>query len=77
MIALDDAKAILFLRDSPTGHPHEPDITALLKVCDSHNVPLATNFAIVELIVCYLVQTMILNPICFTRAKTLRFPYSS
>ena len=36
-------RAVVFLRDPLTAQPHEPDITALLRVCDVHNVPLATN----------------------------------
>lgn len=42
--------AVIFLRDPLTAQPHEPDITALLRVCDVHNVPLATNRATAELI---------------------------
>lgn len=37
--------ALIFLRDPLTAQPHEPDITALLRVCDVHNVPVATNLA--------------------------------
>jgi methylglyoxal synthase len=37
--------AVIFLRDPLTSHPHEPDIQALLKVCDIYSVPLATNVA--------------------------------
>lgn len=36
---------VLFLRDPLLAQPHEPDITALLRVCDVHNVALATNLA--------------------------------
>lgn len=36
---------VLFLRDPLQAQPHEPDITALLRVCDVHNVALATNLA--------------------------------
>lgn len=38
-------KAVIFLRDPLSAQPHEPDIAALLRVCDVHNVPLATNLA--------------------------------
>jgi methylglyoxal synthase len=40
---------VLFLRDPMTAHPHEPDIQALLKLCDIHGVPLATNEVTAEL----------------------------
>lgn len=41
---------LLFLRDPMTAHPHEPDIQALLKLCDVHDVPLATNLPTAELV---------------------------
>ena len=41
---------MIFLRDPLTAHPHEPDVSALLRVCDVHNVPLATNIATTEAI---------------------------
>lgn len=37
--------AIFFFRDPLTAQPHEPDVSALMRVCDVHNVPLATNAA--------------------------------
>ena len=49
-VATEEVKAVIFLRDPLTAHPHEPDITALMKVCDTHNVALATNLATAELI---------------------------
>jgi methylglyoxal synthase len=36
---------ILFFRDPLGKHPHEPDVQMLLRICDVHNVPLATNRA--------------------------------
>ena len=36
---------VLFLRDPMTPQPHEPDINALLRACDVHNVACATNLA--------------------------------
>lgn len=42
-IAKGNVDCVIFLRDPLTAQPHEPDITALLRICDVHNVPLATN----------------------------------
>ena len=43
--------AIIFFRDPLTAQPHEPDVSALLRVCDVHNVPLATNRGAAEMLV--------------------------
>ena len=43
LIATDDIDLVIFLRDPLTAQPHEPDVQALLRVCDVHHVPLATN----------------------------------
>ena len=43
LVANGDVRAVIFLRDPLTAQPHEPDITALMRVCDVHDVPLATN----------------------------------
>ncbi|MEM8544553.1 MAG: methylglyoxal synthase [Cyanobacteria bacterium P01_H01_bin.119] len=42
--------AVIFLNDSINVKPQEPDIQALLRICDVHNVPLATNLATAELL---------------------------
>jgi len=47
-IAEENMDLIIFLRDPLTAQPHEPDITALLRLCDVHNVPVATNLATAE-----------------------------
>jgi methylglyoxal synthase len=44
-VVLGLVDAVLFFRDPLTAQPHEPDISALLRVCDVHDVPLATNRA--------------------------------
>ena len=41
---------VIFLRDPMTPQPHEPDINALVRACDVHNVPCATNVASAHLV---------------------------
>jgi methylglyoxal synthase len=41
---------VFFFRDPLTAQPHEPDVSALMRVCDVHQVPLATNPATAEAI---------------------------
>jgi methylglyoxal synthase len=48
LVANGEIDAVIFLRSPLTAHPHEPDVSALLRVCDVHNVPLATNLATAE-----------------------------
>ncbi len=48
LVASGVVKAVIFLRDPLTVQPHEPDVSALLRVCDVHNVPLATNLTTAE-----------------------------
>lgn len=53
-IAGGEVDAVVFLRDPLTAHPHEPDIQALLKVCDTYGVPVATNVAAARILLSYL-----------------------
>jgi methylglyoxal synthase len=48
MVAEGKLEAVIFLRDPLFAQPHEPDISALLRVCDVHNTALATNLATAE-----------------------------
>ncbi|MDR0426739.1 MAG: methylglyoxal synthase [Clostridiales bacterium] len=45
MLAEGKLDLILFMRDPLTAQPHEPDVSALLRLCDVQNIPLATNYA--------------------------------
>ena len=51
MVANGAIDGLVFLRDPLTAQPHEPDISALLRVCDVKDVPVATNVASAELLV--------------------------
>lgn len=50
-IATGDIHAVIFLIDPLNAHPHEPDIQAIQRVCNVHNVALATNVATAEFLV--------------------------
>ncbi len=43
MLACGDIDLIIFLRDPLTAQPHEPDVSALLRLGDVQSIPLATN----------------------------------
>lgn len=45
MIATNQLDLVIFLRDPLTAQPHEPDVSALLRLCDVVNIALATNEA--------------------------------
>ncbi len=52
-------KAVIFFRDPLTAQPHEPDVSALMRICDVHNVPLATNLAAAEATLGWLEQNVV------------------
>ena len=45
-----EVDAVIFLRDPMTPQPHEPDINALVRACDVHDVPCATNLSTARLV---------------------------
>jgi methylglyoxal synthase len=49
-VAEGKTKMVLFFKDPNSSHPHEVDINMLIRVCDVHNVPLATNEATAQLL---------------------------
>ena len=50
-VAIRAVEAVFFFVDPLSAQPHDPDIRALLRVCNVHNVPLATNVASADLII--------------------------
>ena len=46
-----EVAAVIFFVDNLAKHPHDPDIQTLLRLCNVHNVPLATNPATARLII--------------------------
>ncbi len=53
-IAEEKVLAVFFFRDPLTAQPHEPDVSALVRLCDVHDVPLATNPASAEALALWL-----------------------
>ena len=54
MIAEDRLGFMIFLRDPLTAQPHEPDVQALLRLCDVHRIPVATNLSTAEVLIRHL-----------------------
>ena len=50
-VATGHCHGVIFLRDPLGMHPHDPDISMLMRICDVHDVPLATNPATARLII--------------------------
>lgn len=46
----DEIDLVIFLRD-PNAKAHEPNVDNVVKLCDMHNIPLATNLATAELLI--------------------------
>lgn len=51
LVATNEIDLIIFLRDPLMAQPHEPDIIALLRLCDVQGIPCATNIATAEILV--------------------------
>lgn len=60
MLADGNMDLVLFLRDPLTAQPHEPDVSALLRLCDVQKIPLATNASSAKIML-----EAIKNKICF------------
>ena len=50
-VVVGDVAAVIFFVDQLEKHPHDPDIQTLLRLCNVHNIPLATNPATARLII--------------------------
>jgi methylglyoxal synthase len=57
-LAEGNVDVVIFLRDPMTPQPHEPDINALVRACDVHDVPCATNVASARMILETLARRM-------------------
>ena len=50
-IAYNEIDMVFFFRDPLTAGAHEPDVMTLLRLCDVHNIPIATNVATAEVLI--------------------------
>ena len=50
-ISYDEIDLLLIFRDPLKRKPHEPDENELLRLCDAHNIPVATNIATAEVLI--------------------------
>ena len=44
MVTRGEIDGVIFFRDPLDKHPHDVDISMLMRLCDVHDVPLATNY---------------------------------
>ncbi|MBR2141756.1 methylglyoxal synthase [Anaerovibrio sp.] len=58
LVASQKVDYVIFMRDPLTSQPHEPDINALLRLCDVHNIPLATNRKSGHILLAYAARKM-------------------
>jgi methylglyoxal synthase len=58
MVAKHELDAVLFFRDPLDKHPHEPDVQMLLRVCDVHEIPLATNYSTAKILIDNFIQKL-------------------
>lgn len=61
MVADNQLDLVIFLRDPLTAQPHEPDVSALLRLCDVFSIPLSTNKTSAEIMLKALEANQIQN----------------
>ena len=51
LVAAGECDVVLFIVDPLTAHPHEPDVQGLIRICNVHDIPIATNLATAKMLV--------------------------
>jgi len=51
MVVRGEITAVLFMRDPLDKHPHDVDINMLMRLCDVHDIPLATNYRTASILI--------------------------
>ena len=53
MVSRGEMTAVVFFRDPLDKHPHDVDVSMLMRLCDVHNIPLATNYKSAHMLIKY------------------------
>jgi len=53
MVSCNELDGVIFFRDPLDKHPHDVDISMLMRLCDVHNIPLATNYKSAHIMIKY------------------------
>eukprot|EP00934_Nitzschia_sp_Nitz4_P008085 Nitzschia sp. Nitz4//NODE_822_length_4200_cov_77.037153//1276//1865//NITZ4_additional_000104-RA//-1//CDS//3329532049//8075//frame0 len=77
MAATGQMDMVIFFRDAFDKHPHEPDVQMLLRICDAHNIPLATNPASATLFVTNLATPSSSSVVCQNLSSLEKLKLSS
>jgi methylglyoxal synthase len=51
MVVRGEITGVIFLRDPLDKHPHDVDISMLMRLCDVHDIPLATNYRTASILI--------------------------
>ena len=53
MVVRGEITGVIFMRDPLDKHPHDVDINMLMRLCDVHDIPLATNYRTASILIKY------------------------
>lgn len=68
----NDIDLVIFLRDPLKPKPHEPEVNSIFRICDEHNIPLATNLATAELLILSLTEEILTGVRCTSKQRIKR-----
>jgi methylglyoxal synthase len=51
MVVRGEITGVIFMRDPLDKHPHDVDISMLMRLCDVHDIPLATNYSMASILI--------------------------